>query len=147
MSSMLDFLRRTLLTMLMIILASNNLFAGTTGKISGRVTDAETGEGLPGVNVIIEGTGMGASTDAEGIYFIINVPVGVFSVRAGMIGYTTRIMTEVSVRGDLTTEIDFAMTVQVLESEQEVVVVAEEVRHRQPALSSAVPGMASAQGP
>jgi len=125
MSSMLDFLRRTLLTMLMIILASNNLFAGTTGKISGRVTDAETGEGLPGVNVIIEGTGMGASTDAEGIYFIINVPVGVFSVRAGMIGYTTRIMTEVSVRGDLTTEIDFAMTVQVLESEQEVVVVAE----------------------
>ncbi|NQV15157.1 TonB-dependent receptor [bacterium] len=102
-----------------------SLHAGTTGKISGRVTDAETGIGLPGVNVIIENSGMGASTDADGIYFIINVPIGNFSVKAGMIGYTTIVMTAVAVRGDLTTEIDFAMNVRVLESDEEVIVVAE----------------------
>ncbi len=125
MNSVLVNLRRTYLYVFILVLTTNNLLAGTTGKISGRVIDAETGEGLPGVNVIIENTSMGASTDGDGIYFIINVPVGVFSVRAGMIGYTTQIMTEVSVRGDLTTEINFDMTVQVLESDQEVVVVAE----------------------
>lgn len=125
MSSVLVNLRRTIINVFILVLITTNLYAGTTGKISGRVTDAETGEGLPGVNVIIQNTGMGASTDGEGIYFIINVPVGVFSVRAGMIGYTTQIMTDVSVRGDLTTEINFDMTVQVLESDQEVIVVAE----------------------
>ena len=125
MSSVLVNLRRTILNVLILVLITTNLLAGTTGKISGRVIDAETGEGLIGVNVIVENTGMGASTDSEGIYFIINVPVGIFSVRAGMIGYTTQLMTEVSVRGDLTTEINFNMTVQVLESDQEVIVVAE----------------------
>ncbi|NQV29481.1 MAG: TonB-dependent receptor [Candidatus Marinimicrobia bacterium] len=115
---------RSILKVFLLGLLISSIFGGTTGKISGRVIDAETGEGLPGVNVIVEGTGMGASTDGEGIYFIINVPVGVFSVRAGMIGYTTQLMTEVSVRGDLTTQIDFPMTVKVLESDEEVIVVA-----------------------
>ncbi|NQV42231.1 MAG: TonB-dependent receptor [Candidatus Marinimicrobia bacterium] len=125
MSSMLVKLHRTIIGVFIFVLMTNHLFAGTTGKISGRVTDAETGEGLPGVNVILENTGMGASTDIDGIYFIINVPVGIFSVRAEMIGYNSSIMTEVSVRGDLTTEVDFPMTIQVLESDQEVIVVAE----------------------
>ncbi len=102
-----------------------SLFGGTTGKVSGRVTDDETGVGLPGVNVIIENTGMGASTDMDGVYYIINVPIDNYSVRAGMIGYNTMIVTDVSVRGDLTTEVNFNMTVKVLESDQEVIVVAE----------------------
>ena len=125
MRSMLVNIRRTIRIGFLFSLIFSNLYAGTTGKISGRVTDAETGEGLPGVNVIIENSGMGASTDVDGIYYIINIPVGEYSVRAGMIGYNTRVTTEVQVRGDLTTEVDFAMTVRVLESDEEVVVVAE----------------------
>jgi len=116
---------RAILKVLLFSFIISNIYAGTTGKISGSVTDAETGEGLPGVNVIIENTGMGASTDVDGIYFIINIPVGNYSVRAGMIGYNTMIMTEVAVRGDLTTSIDFGMTVKVLEADQQVIVVAE----------------------
>ena len=52
------------------------LFAGTTGKITGRVVDAQTGEPLPFVQVILEGTGLGAVTDVEGYYVILNVPPG-----------------------------------------------------------------------
>ena len=43
-----------------------SLQAGTTGKLVGRVTDASSGEGLAGVNVIIENTTMGAATDLDG---------------------------------------------------------------------------------
>jgi outer membrane receptor protein involved in Fe transport len=116
---------KTILRIFIFVLLVCSVFGGTSGKIAGRVIDAETGEPLPGVNVIIENSSMGASTDIDGIYFIINVPVGSYSVRAGMIGYNTMIMTDVSVRGDLTTTIDFNMTVKILESDQEVIVIAE----------------------
>lgn len=38
--------------------------------VSGTVTDAETGEGLPGVNVLLKGTGTGQNTDLDGNYKI-----------------------------------------------------------------------------
>ncbi|MGE5805540.1 MAG: carboxypeptidase-like regulatory domain-containing protein, partial [Ignavibacteria bacterium] len=41
-------------------------FAGTTGKIAGKVTDKETGEPLPGVNIVVKGTTLGSTTDIEG---------------------------------------------------------------------------------
>ena len=48
-------------------------FAGTTGKIAGTVKDAQSGEPLAGVNVFLEGTSLGAATDVDGTYFIINI--------------------------------------------------------------------------
>jgi hypothetical protein len=42
--------------------------AAVTGKIAGIVTDAETGEPLPGANVLIEGTALGAATNADGYF-------------------------------------------------------------------------------
>ena len=47
------------------------LFAGTTGKISGKVLDAESGTPLPGVNIILEGTTLGAASDLQGNYIIL----------------------------------------------------------------------------
>lgn len=110
---------------ILIFMLPAMILAGTTGKISGRVIDAETGSGLPGVNVMIENTVLGASTDPDGLFFVINVPVGKYTVRAEMIGYTPMRVTEVEVRSDLTTEVNFQLRVRVLESDQEVVVVAE----------------------
>ena len=54
------------------MLFTSNIFAGVTGKIAGNVFDQSAGEPLHGANVIIDGTTMGASTDEEGFYFIIN---------------------------------------------------------------------------
>lgn len=57
-----------------------DLFAGVTGKIAGKVTDAETGEPLIGINVIIDGTTIGAATDINGNYIINNVEPGVYTL-------------------------------------------------------------------
>ncbi len=101
------------------------LMAGTSGKIAGFVKDAATGQPLMGVNVIIENTTMGAATDKNGYYIILNVPAGKYNVKASMIGYTTLVMRDVAVSIDLTTTVDFSLRTTVLEAGQSVVVVAE----------------------
>ena len=57
-------------------------FAQGTGKIMGVVSDKSSGEPLPGVNIILENTRMGASSDIDGYYVILNVPVSTFTLRA-----------------------------------------------------------------
>ena len=47
---------------LLLILFNEQVFAGTTGKISGQIIDVTTGEPLIGANVIIVGTNLGAAT-------------------------------------------------------------------------------------
>ena len=54
--------------------------------VTGTVKDAGTGEALAGANVVVEGTSMGAATDASGSFTINNVPTG-SKVTASMIGY------------------------------------------------------------
>ena len=58
------------------------IYAGTTGKVRGRVIDKDTKDPIPGVAIILEGTMMGAAPDINGYYIILNVPVGTYSVRA-----------------------------------------------------------------
>ncbi|MBO8131304.1 MAG: TonB-dependent receptor [Candidatus Marinimicrobia bacterium] len=98
--------------------------AGSVGKISGRVIDKETGEPLPGVNIIIEGYNLGAATDENGYYIILDVPAGVYSLRASFIGYETMIVKDVRVITNLTTEINFKLSRTTLEF-KEVVVTAQ----------------------
>lgn len=109
---------------LFLLLFAIEVFAGTTGKIAGRVTDAKTGDGIPFANVIIEGTTLGAATNLEGYYTIINVPPGTYTVRASVVGFETKIVTNVRVNIDLTTRLDFELREKTVELEQEVVVTA-----------------------
>ncbi|MCF6269950.1 MAG: TonB-dependent receptor [Melioribacteraceae bacterium] len=94
-----------------------NLFAGTTGKISGFVTDNLTGERLPGVNIVIAGTMFGAASDENGEYFILNIPVGAYTLEASMIGYHKFVYSNVEVAADLTTKIDFVLIQESIELE------------------------------
>lgn len=73
-----------------------------TGRISGLVSDAETGEPLIGANVYLVGTQIGAATDIDGRFTIEAVPVGTHTVRAAYIGYV-QIDTEVDVVADRVT--------------------------------------------
>ncbi|NOY60435.1 MAG: TonB-dependent receptor [Calditrichaeota bacterium] len=93
----------------------NTVFAGITGTLSGRVFDKETGRGIPGVNVIIKGTQLGAATDSKGRYIITNIPAGKFDIEARMMGYTTTSHINVSILMDLRTVVDFRLSSQVLE--------------------------------
>ena len=87
------------------------------GKISGTVTDASTGEALPGVNVTIEKTTTGTITDAEG-NFTINAPTMNQVVVASFIGYKTG---RITYNGQKTLNINLEPDVQAL---SEVVVTA-----------------------
>ena len=101
------------------------VFSGTTGKLSGTVTDGQSGEPLVGVNLVIVGTTLGAATDADGYYAILNVPVGIHTVRLSYIGYRDYVEQNVQVYLDLTTSIDFKMDRTTIDLGEEVVVTAE----------------------
>ncbi|MBL7075452.1 TonB-dependent receptor [candidate division KSB1 bacterium] len=106
-------------------LGSSSLMAGTTGKIAGRVVDEATGLPLPGANVIVLGTTLGAMSDLEGSFFIINVKPGKYSVKATMMGYSAMTITEARVNIDLTTNLEFKLKETVLDLGEEVIIVAE----------------------
>ncbi|MDX9925019.1 MAG: TonB-dependent receptor, partial [Ignavibacteriaceae bacterium] len=67
------------------------------GSITGKVIDKSTKEGLPGVNLIIMDTNLGAATDINGDFIIRNVPIGKYSVRASYVGYLSATKTDVVV--------------------------------------------------
>lgn len=116
--------RKILVGLLVLMLIPTWLFSGITGKISGYVKDQETGDALPGVNVVIQGTMMGAATDINGFYIILNVPVGTYVLRATYIGYKAVEISNIRVHPDLTTEVNFDLPPTVLEGEM-VSIVAE----------------------
>lgn|GEM_PF-169604 len=89
--------------------------AGTTGKITGRVVDRETGEPIPGAAVTIIGTVLGALSDEEGRYVMLSVPVGAYVVKAQLIGYSPMEVSNVRVSVDLTTEVQLELVAVALE--------------------------------
>ena len=111
--------------MLCLFLFTTAIMAATTGRIAGMVSDKETGEPLPGVNVIIDGTTMGGATNLEGEYFINRVPPGTYRVRASLIGYNDQVIDGIVVNIDRTTTAHFQISQTVLDAGQEVVVTAE----------------------
>lgn len=115
---------RNLKFLFLCLFVASNIFAATTGKLVGRVTDGNTGEPLPFVNVIIMGTNMGAATDIDGYYYILNVPPGTYVVKASAIGYNSMSVENVKISIDLTTTIDFTLKSETIELSEEVVVVA-----------------------
>lgn len=117
-------MRNKLIGIIICLMVSNFALAGTTGKIAGFVTDVETDEVLVGVNVIVEGTSLGAATASDGYYAIINVPPGTYALKVSMIGYTNVTVANVVVGIHLTTSIDIEVNPEVL-GLAEVTVVAE----------------------
>lgn len=101
-----------------------SLWSGTTGKIAGTVVDQRTGAPLPGVNLIVEGTALGAVTDESGNYAILYVPPGVHAMQVSMIGYTKTRITDIRVLIDQTARVDVELEPEVLEGKA-VTVVAE----------------------
>lgn len=118
-------MRKFLLLTILTIFAFIQLNAATTGKISGTITDARTNDPLIGVNVILEGTTQGASTDIDGYYAILNVPPGTYSIKASYIGYSPGTVTNVRVNIDQTTVVDISLSDQSIQT-MEIVVVAQQ---------------------
>ncbi len=108
---------------LLLFLAAVPLFAGTTGKIAGRIVDAKN-EPLPSANIILAGTKLGGVTDIDGYYSIINVPPGTYTVQFRLVGYRPHSAREVRVSVNTTTKID-AVLEDASITTQDVVVTAQ----------------------
>jgi outer membrane receptor protein involved in Fe transport len=111
--------------LIILLVSFHYAMAGTTGKLSGVVIDVSGKEPLHGANVIIQGTTMGAAADLKGQFNILNVPPGIYRVKATMIGYKTMVIENIKVSIDLTTSIRIALEPTVLEAGEEVTVIAE----------------------
>ncbi|GAB4328115.1 MAG: TonB-dependent receptor [Calditrichia bacterium] len=114
------------------------LMAGTTGKIAGVVRDKNSGEGLIGVNIIVEGTSLGGTTDLDGSFIILNIPPGEYTLVFQYIGYREVRLQNVKVSVDFTTRLDVSMQEATIELGETVEVVAEREVVRRDLTSSQV---------
>lgn len=81
-------LKKLLTVITMVLLTSQFAFA-QTGAISGQVTDGETGESIPGANILLSENERGAATDIDGNYSIENVQAGEYTIVVTFVGYRT----------------------------------------------------------
>jgi Ca-activated chloride channel family protein len=93
------------------VLISVNIFAAS-GKIKGKVTDKKTGELLIGANVVLQKTGLGAATDMEGLYAIINIPAGTYTIKASYVGYEPVSIPDVKIKGNVVLTFDFELNAE-----------------------------------
>lgn len=105
------------------LLVSFSVFA-QSGELSGKITDKDSGEGLPFANVYvtINGLPLGSTTDFDGFYSIKPIPPGTYDLTVEYIGYQTSKTTGVQVIADKITFLD----IQVAEESElldEVVVI------------------------
>jgi hypothetical protein len=109
---------------LSLLIGAGVSYSATTGKIQGVVRDAQTGEALPGANVVIDGTQRGAVTDSDGFFLILLVDPGTYSMTASIVGYDAQRQTDIRVQTDLTSTVDFQIREATLEL-GEITVIAE----------------------
>ena len=70
------------------------LIFAQSGNLTGYVFD-ESGNPLPGVNVLVTGTGFGAATDTKGFFNIPDINYGTYDLEASSVGYKTKLIKNV----------------------------------------------------
>jgi outer membrane receptor protein involved in Fe transport len=109
---------------LLVPLLASAVLAGNTGKIAGKVVN-DKNEPLPFAHLQLVGTTLGGTSDQDGKYYIINIPPGTYTLKGSFIGYSSTLISNVSVSADRTTLVDCQLNSEVLNLGSEVVVVAE----------------------
>lgn len=107
--------------LMLIFLSSVNIFAGTTGKLSGNIKDVQTGEPLIGSNIIIEGTNLGAAANINGDFVILNISPGKYNVKFSFIGYESLTIQDVTIIVDQTTFLSINLKPKSIEVDEIVV--------------------------
>lgn len=103
-----------------IFILVTNLFAVMTGKVSGTVRDADTGQPLPGANIVLEGTALGAATNRDGEYYLPRVPAGEYTLFISYIGYKN-VRIPITVMSNQTTRKDIKLNFEVVKGEEVIV--------------------------
>lgn len=118
-------MKTKLITILLVMLCSINILysqKNTDANIIGDVKDKKSGDHIPFINITINNTVIGTTTDHTGHYFLKNLPVGNFTLKVSGVGYKT-VEKEVEIKAGKTIEINF-LTEETSMSLNEVVVSA-----------------------
>ena len=115
-----NLINNRLKTAFLMILGMSTFLMAQEGSVSGRVTDAQTGDPLVGANVLVVGTNLGAATDINGEYSISRVPAGAQRLNANYIGFaSSSANVDIPVDGNATS--DFGLSVAALNLNEVVV--------------------------
>jgi TonB-dependent receptor len=99
-----------ILPLSLTLIISTQLFAQSTGKISGKIIDQKTSEALIGASAMIQGTSTGAAADVEGSYIISGLKPGKYTLEVRYVGYQTKSIADVEVKAGLVTAMDVALS-------------------------------------
>jgi hypothetical protein len=113
------------LTLLVVLFLS---FAAVAGTVTGKITEAGTSDVLPGANVTIEGTRIGAASGTNGVFTISNVPAGTHTLIVTFMGYKP-LKEEVTVTASGTVKADFVLEAEVLTG-KEISILADRAQER-----------------
>ncbi len=108
---------------ILLSLVFQSSYAAGSGSIKGRVLDKDTGDPLPFVNILVQNTGIGTSTDIEGKFTLRSVPEGKQTLRVSCIGYVAETR-EVTVVENQMLEEEFRLAAQAVPG-QAVIVTAQ----------------------
>ena len=117
-------IKRLYLLGLFFVFSSVCLYAQVgSGELKGKITDAETGEALPFVNIVVEVVDrqIGATTDFDGNYTIKPIPPGSYNVLVSYVGYNSRKITDVNIQNEKITFLNIKMDAGIKLDEFEVV--------------------------
>jgi outer membrane receptor protein involved in Fe transport len=95
------------------------------GRITGRIIDEATKEGLPSANIQIKGTYYGASADFDGNFKIERINPGIYNIDVTLLGYKTVQYSGIKVEAGGTVELNVRMAESILSLGQEVVIIGE----------------------
>lgn len=76
------------------------------GKLAGKIIDASTKEALIGANVVILNTDLGAATDVNGEYHVLNITPGTYDVKVSYVGYGDKLIQDIRIVAGITYELN-----------------------------------------
>jgi len=90
------------------------VLAPGTGGLAGKLIEKKTGEELPGGHVWVSGTNRIVSTDLSGSYIVVDIPPGIHTVEAGMLGHKTVKIKKVQIQPDRITHLNIKLKQHVI---------------------------------
>ncbi|HEX2866256.1 MAG TPA: TonB-dependent receptor [Ignavibacteriales bacterium] len=136
---LLNFTARILLLTAFLAVISSKLWPQApdgTGALKGRVVDMVTRQALPGVNVSVEGTNLGTSTDVDGNYEISDIASGRVTVKASMVGFKSIIKPDVIINNARPAVVDFEL--EESEVELETVLIRADYFQKDPSSAASI---------
>jgi TonB-dependent receptor len=103
-----------------LITGADMLFAQSSGSVTGRVLNAESGRALIGANVVLEGTSYGSATSQSGTYRLQQIPAGDYTLIVRYIGFEEK-RESITITAGQSLELDFRLNPAFLEGDDVVV--------------------------